>query len=149
MKKPSAVVDTNLFISALIVPKSHPSQLISLWRKNVFTLITSEPMIEELQDVLMRPKYTKTYGISSERRERLLKRIRTKARIVSTLSPPVIKIRDAKDLIVLATALDAKADFLITGDKDLLALKDKRPITPLAIVTIVEFIRLFEKENRF
>lgn len=101
-------------------------------------------MIEELQVVLERPKYVKEYGISNERREQLIQRIRGKATIVSTLSPPAVKIRDTKDLIILATALDAKADFLITGDKDLLALKDHHGIRPLAIITIVEFLKFFE-----
>lgn len=142
MRKPSAVVDTNIFISALIVPKSNPSQLISLWQKNVFSLITSEPMIEELQEVLMRPKYAKTYGVTGKKRELLIQHIRTKARILSILLPPTIQIRDTKDLVILATALDAKADFLITGDKDLLALKENHSILPLSIVTIVEFLNI-------
>ena len=106
-------------------------------------------MIEELQEVLMRPKYAKMYGISNERRKRLVQGIRNKAHIVSTLSPPRVKIRDTKDLIILATALNAKADFLITGDKDILALKDDRGILPLAIVTIVEFLKLKVRENKF
>lgn len=92
MRKPSAVVDTNLFISALILPKSNPSRLISLWKKNVFTLVTSQAMIEELETVLARPKYETVYGIDPIKMTNLISSIFKHARVLSTLIYPSIKM---------------------------------------------------------
>lgn len=144
MRKPSAVVDTNLFVSALILPKGNPNRLLSLWKKNIFTLVTSQAMIEELETVLARPKYETVYGINTSTVVQLIKRIFKKANILSTLTYPSIQIRDSKDMIVLATAIDGQADFLVTGDKDLLALKQKLSAYQLQIITADEFLKHLE-----
>lgn len=144
MKKPSAVVDTNLFISALILPKGNPSRLISLWKKNAFALVTSQAMIEELELVLSRSKYEKKYGVNPSKKEGVIKRIREQAHVLSSLTHPPFEVRDTKDIVVLATAIDAQADYLVTGDKDLLALKQKLSGHQLQIVTVDEFLKHLE-----
>jgi hypothetical protein len=53
-----------------------------------------------------------------------------------------VTVRDPKDTVILATAIDGKADYLVTGDKDLLVLAGHKSIKPLKIVTPTEFIRL-------
>ena len=142
MSNPSAVVDTNLFISALIVPKSKPSQLINAWKRDSYILATSSPMLTELEEVLRRPKYEKKYGITPSMRRNLISGIRQRAIVLTKLRLPSIPIRDPKDAIVLATALEAHSDFLVTGDNDLLVLKNNQAIKPLQIVTVDEFLKM-------
>ncbi|KKU87848.1 putative toxin-antitoxin system toxin component, PIN family [Candidatus Gottesmanbacteria bacterium RIFCSPLOWO2_01_FULL_48_11] len=142
MRRLSAVVDTNLFISALILPHSKPSRLITLWKQNKFTLITSDLLLRELKEVLARPKYEEIYDISPRKQQALITQIQQHARIVKNLTKPIIAIRDPKDLIVLATAIDGNADFLVTGDKDLLVLKNFPDIEPLKVITADEFLKL-------
>lgn len=140
MKKPLAVLDTNLLISALILPKSKPARLLSTLRKSKFILVTSNPMLGEIEQVLKRPKFAEKYHLSANLRENLLFFLRRRARIIPKLKKPSIKVRDHKDLIVLATALDGKADFLVTGDKDILVLKNNPGLYQLEIVTVAEFL---------
>lgn len=142
MKKPLVVVDTNLFISALITPKSKPSLLISLWKKNKFILVTSTPLFKELEEVLKRKKYGSRYSILTSAKNELFTFIQKSAFIISSLNKPFIEVRDHKDLLVLATAIDGKADFLVTGDKDMLILKDNHQVGKLQIVTIDEFLEI-------
>lgn len=142
MKKPSVVVDTNIFISALIIAKSKPTKLLSFWRQKRFILVTSVPLIKELEMVLDRPKYQKKYFISQTIKQKLFSTLQANAHIVTHLNKPEIEIRDAKDLIVLATALDGKADYLVTGDNDLLSLRNNPNISPLIILTVDEFLQL-------
>lgn len=146
MKKPLVVVDTNLFISALIIPKSKPSLLISLWKKNKFILVTSNPLFKELEEVLKRKKYSGKYSILTSAKNELFTFIRKSAFIISSLNKPFFEVRDQKDLLVLATAIDGKADFLVTGDKDLLVLKHHTSIKPLKIVTVNEFLTLVHQK---
>lgn len=148
MKTPSAVVDTNIIISALILPKSKPAKILFYLRHQRFILITSQPLLYELETVLARPKYENRYHISQIIRKQTLKYYRSHARMVSKLQKPDIIIRDKKDLIVLATALDGGADYLVTGDNDLLELINDPKLTKCSIVTADNFLKLLDKENR-
>lgn len=141
MNKPSAVVDTNLFISALILPKSKPGQLITAWKRDLFALATSVPMLVELEEVLKRPKYEERYGITPTMRRTLIRGIKHRSIVVPKLTLPSIPIRDQKDAMVLATALDTRADYLVTGDNDLLVLSNKPQSRLLQIVTVNEFLK--------
>lgn len=149
MKKQSVVVDTNIFISALIIPQSKPAKIITHIKQNMFDLVISHPLLQELEDVLKRSKYEKRYHISKNTTQKLISYIRQNSRIVEQLNKPKIEIRDIKDTTILATAIDGKADFLITGDNDLLMLKDAPAISPLKIITVDNFIKLIEAEYRF
>lgn len=140
MKKPLVVIDTNLFVSALIVPHSQPALLINLWKKGAFALASSDPMIEELTQVLNRPKYYKKYHLTPTTTTKLIHLLKGKVKILPQLTKPKIAIRDAKDLVILATALDSQADYLITGDQDLLVLKGHRGLGKLHILTVTEFV---------
>ncbi len=144
MKKPSAVIDTNIFISALILPQGKPNQLIQAWKRNKFILIFSVPLIKEVYEVLKRPKYSEKYHISAGEMKRLLLLISNKARLIQSITRPEILIRDMKDLIVLATATSGKADYLVTGDKDLLVLQGHRKLRNLKIVTVSEMVLLLK-----
>ena len=90
--------------------------------------------------VLERPKYSEKYHLTSAIRKQLLTRLLKQAELVTTLAKPAVTIRDPKDAIVLATALDGGADYLITGDKDLLVLKNNAHLAPLKILTVDEFL---------
>lgn len=119
MRKPKVVLDTNVLISALLFPKSELAKIYSLWLEGKFELITSEPLFQELADSLTKlgPKYGITPGDSIE----ITKKMRKWATWIELEHIPKV-VRDPKDDKVVATAVSAKADALITGDKDILAL---------------------------
>lgn len=119
MSKSRVIIDTNLWVSFLIT-KSHQvfERRIS---ENRITLLFSEELILELVDVLNRPKFSKYF--SKQDIENLLLIIENISELISCTSKIQI-CRDEKDNFLLDLAKDGNADYLITGDKDLLILKE-------------------------
>ena len=123
-----AVVDTNNFISGLMLPKSTPGQVIAAWRVGHFNLVLSEPMLDEIGTVLNYPKIRKRLLWNHDTIGRYLSLLRFEAEIADIQGTQAHVPRDAKDNMVLATLLASKADSLVTGDLDLLTLADTYPI---------------------
>lgn len=112
------VVDTNALISHLLLPGSVPAQAV---RKALSSgdLLVSDTTLLELAGVLARPKFSK-YLSDQERREffQLLSRVAIRIEILR----PITACRDPKDDKFLELAMSGRADAVITGDADLLAL---------------------------
>ncbi|EXJ16669.1 putative toxin-antitoxin system toxin component, PIN family [Imhoffiella purpurea] len=114
------VLDTNILISALLVETSTAAKLIVAWRLGAFTLVSSETQIDELARVTRYPKIRERLAPAIA--GRLINQIREMAYCIDTL-PPIDVSPDPYDNYLLAMAVTASADYLVTGDKqDLLAL---------------------------
>lgn len=132
MKSKKIILDTNLWISFLISKQF--SQLDKLIENRKITLIFSNELIEEFAEVVSRAKFKK-YFLKKDI-EKILQSFEQFGELVSVKSN--IKIcRDEKDNFLLNLSVDSKADYLITGDKDLLVLKN---IKETKILTFTEFI---------
>lgn len=142
-----AVVDTNVLISGLISSKGTPSKLLNAWNNKLFTLVISPELVQELEIVLQRPKLAK-YAISLQEIEGLITSFKKQQIVVSPHANISFHVRDPKDEMIVTCAL-RNADYLVTGDKDLLDLRNSPQIRPLVIVTAEEFLKLLEQENRF
>jgi putative PIN family toxin of toxin-antitoxin system len=127
-----AVVDTNVFVSGLLLPKSTPGRVIAAWRNGHFRLVLSEPMLGEIGAVLGYAKIRKRIGWDEGAIGHYLAVLRFEAEIVDIGSASVHVPRDAKDNMVLATLLVSGADCLVSGDYDLLVLADAYPILSAA-----------------
>ncbi len=135
----TAVIDTNVFVSGLISKKGPPHQIISLLKKDYFNLIISLSMRRELEEVLRRIKFSAF--LSEDKISKFLFMIDTISLVVSKIANSPIETRDSKDEHVLDAAFRGKADYLVTGDKDLLDLKDNPKLGNLKIVTVQEFLK--------
>ena len=126
------IVDTNLWISWLITNdyKKLDKLLINKKTKLVFSI----ELFEEFIEVANRPKLKKYF--SKIDLEILIELIDELAYFIDVKSN-VELCRDAKDNFLLSLAIDAKADYLLTGDKDLLELKK---IKGTKIISIADFI---------
>jgi putative PIN family toxin of toxin-antitoxin system len=111
------ILDTNLWISFLI--SSQYEKLDALLSTGKCSLLFSQQLLEEFISVAQRPKLRKY--ISKDELEDLLETIDEIAEFVSVRSK-VTLCRDPKDNFLLELAIDGKADYLLTGDKDLLVL---------------------------
>jgi putative PIN family toxin of toxin-antitoxin system len=112
------VADTNCLVSRLLLPSSVPGDAI---RKAVDSglLLVSEATMNELADVLARPKFDRYISLADRQQFlRLLGRVAEFVRIVY----PVRECRDPKDDKFLEAALNGKADLILTGDTGLLSL---------------------------
>lgn len=111
------VVDTNIWIRALLGGLASLPVLIAL-QESKFTVIVSDPLLEELREVAQRPRLKKR--IDPLDVSELLEILEWRGEHVEpTTIPP--RCRDPKDHPVLATAIDGKADVIVTGDDDLRA----------------------------
>jgi putative PIN family toxin of toxin-antitoxin system len=128
------VADTNVLISRLLLPSSIPGQAV---RKAVDTgiLLVSEATMNELADVLARSKFDRY--ITLEDRQQFLRLLGRVAEFVPIVYP-VRACRDPKDDKFLEVALNGKADLILTGDADLLAL---HPWQGIAIVSPVHYLK--------
>jgi hypothetical protein len=126
------ILDTNLLISFLISQKLDAIDNLLLQGK--LTLLFSNELIEEFITVASRTKFKKYF--SNEDIRKLLTFFDSYGKLIS-ISSSITICRDYKDNFLLNLAIDGKADFLVTGDDDLLCL-GKIENTP--IVTFNQFI---------
>jgi len=120
MRIERAVVDTNVLISAALSPRSAPAQIVDCLLQHA-TLVFSRETFEELETRLWRPKFDRY--LDMERRRLLLHDFAAAAQWIDLPAPPrPAYSRDPDDDVFLHTALQGKAEWLISGDKDLLEL---------------------------
>jgi putative PIN family toxin of toxin-antitoxin system len=125
------VLDTNVLESGLAYPESIPGRILSAWHQGGLDVALSRHILDELVRVLPRLPLIKMN--SAEIRD-LADSFMFLADIVEPSAEPDETLRDCNDQAVLGTLRAAQADYLITGDKDLLALGSR-----YAIVTPAEF----------
>jgi putative PIN family toxin of toxin-antitoxin system len=116
------VLDTNVLLSALISPGSVPNLIYRAWEEDRFDLVTSEWQLGELRRATRYPKlrrYVKPHEAGT-----MVRGIRRGALVLERL-PTVALASDPDDNPLLASALAGEADYLITGDVDLLSLERK------------------------
>ena len=128
------VLDTNVLLSGLMLPESVPGRIVRAWRAAQFELVLSKPMLDEIGRVLAYPKIERRLKWDQETISRFLLLLQFKADVVDISLATVEVPRDPQDVPVLATLVAGGADYLVTGDKDLLTLGHDYPI-----VTPVEF----------
>lgn len=119
------VLDTNVLVSGLAYPGSIPGRIVGVWRQGGLEVVLSHFILDEVSRVL--PRLTRIHLGSGEIRD-LVDSLMFLADVVEPDSVVDPNLRDPADQQVLATLRVSKADYLITGDKDLLALSERYPI---------------------
>ena len=116
-----AVIDTNVLLSALLWGGT-PRALLEHVRNGTVTLISSQALLAELARVLERPKFDVILLRTNTPRAQSLAEVRQLAEVIDP--PPLVQpvCRDPDDDALLALAIAAQADLLISGDDDLLSL---------------------------
>lgn len=115
------VLDTNVLVSALITQRTPPDRLYQAWLRNEIELVTSEAQIDELADVLSRPKL-RSYVDPGDAAE-LVADIRLRAIVIRDMPIPR-RSPDPKDDAILAAAVAGEAELVVSGDKPgMLALR--------------------------
>lgn len=110
------VIDTNVLISAALSAQGTPAKLLRRVLES-HTLVFSQATFDELQTRIYRPKFDRY--ITLEQRQRLLHDFNASAHWID-LAPYPAYCRDPDDDKFIATALQAHADWLVSGDNDLL-----------------------------
>jgi putative PIN family toxin of toxin-antitoxin system len=133
-----AVLDTNVWLRGILSASSASGQVIAALVDGRFALVTSEPLLEEVADVLARPELRRKYKkLTPENVARVLDLQRLQGDVVAI--PGTLRLcRDPKDDKFIETALHGRAEVIVSYDDDLLTT----PIPGIQIVRADLFLRL-------
>ncbi len=130
------VLDTNVLLSGLAFPNSTPGRILAAWDLHSFELAVSRYQLREIARVLAYPKIRRLLDWNEAQIEEFVQQLYLRVEVVEVASVSVDVPADPNDRPILATLITVQADVLVTGDSDLLALRDRYPIE-----TPAEFVR--------
>lgn len=114
----SAVLDTNVLASGTVSAANAPGQILDAWHARKFELVTSAHIIGELTKTFQKPYFRDR--LSNKATANFIDLLQNEA----SVTPIIVKVQNVathhEDDLTIATALSAKADYLVTGDQSLL-----------------------------
>ncbi len=137
------LLDTNILISYLLTQQNESAinQVFDALYARDFVLLLPNKLLEELEAVFANKKYL-AQRVKAQDRAAFVASLAAVAEIVPTITEEIPEVtRDPKDDYLLAYALVGRADYLVTGDEDLLTLGE---VAGLKVVSPREFVTLLE-----
>ncbi len=137
------VVDTSVWISALLNPAGYPARVYQAARAGRFVVIISRPLLAELAEVLIRPRIQRARQLTRQQIEVFVAEIEAAATQVP-ITGSLALCRDPNDDMVLETAVAGKASYIVSRDEDLtrnLDLREAATRYGLQIVTVDQFLK--------
>lgn len=138
------VIDTNLIVSAFLIPNSVPAQVLALWGVSGFQLLMSRELLSEIEDVLSRAKHAPRLHSQQAEIRVFYDHINRRATFppnIPTL-PPFAP--DPKDTMILALAIAGAADVIVSGDRK---LRELEVYEGIPILSPRDFLDLLENEQ--
>lgn len=129
------VIDTNVLASGVLQHSSPPAGVIDAWLRGEIDIVVSDHLLSELRRTLDKPYFRRM--TSPQRVEQVLQNIALQATLVTPAPLRHSRATHPEDDLILATAVAGRAQFLVTGDRQLLALGQYREVR---IVTAGEFL---------
>ncbi len=121
--RPRVVFDCMVYLQATVSESGPAAALLRLIDNDTLALFVSEDILEEVREVLSRPKIRKKNPeITDERVAVLITRVREKATVVDVVPRQFTYSRDPKDEKYINLAIETEAHYLVSRDKDLLEL---------------------------
>ena len=138
---PKITVDTNVIISSLLKGDSIPARVMS-YVLDECQLCISQFILDELERVLKRPKVKSVISWSNNKIQRYLTGLEEASMLVDDLPELRVVTEDPSDDNVLACAVAAQVDYLITGDNH---LKQLESYGGIQIISPSEFLAIVER----
>lgn len=143
MNKPLIVLDTNILISAAFgIKNTIPDKIHQALIKQEFILITSPEILQEIEEVLSRKKIILITKMTKAEIKKFLQDLIDIAFIVPGNVVVQAVHKDPDDDKFIATAIEGKADYIVSGDKHVLNMKEYQNIK---IISPKDFLRLIKK----
>jgi uncharacterized protein len=144
---PWIVIDTSVWVSAIITPSGPPGRVLRAFLAGRFRVVMSEFMFAELSGVLDRPRIKRRHADRDDATE-LLRLLRDRAMIVVT-SGTIHVCRDVKDDLILETAIVGGASYLVSRDEDL--TRDPTLVAALheygiGVLTVAHFLDMLDAD---
>jgi putative PIN family toxin of toxin-antitoxin system len=139
----SAVLDTNTIISGLFW-QGPPRTVLQEASLRTYALLMSDDLLAELQDVLSREKFSKLRNALGKIADEIIAELLSVAELAPSAEISQGAVRDPKDRIVLACAVGGQADYIVSGDKDLLVLSSFQGIV---IIDATHFLQALAEQS--
>jgi putative PIN family toxin of toxin-antitoxin system len=137
----AAVVDANVFMSAVLSPAGTPAMVLDCWRGGRFVLVLSTAILEEIYRVLHYPKIATRHRWPEEQIRAFVDALASQAMITPGALTLAVIEDDPADNRYLECAVEGEADFLVTGDQLLLNLgvyQGTQILTPRAFLDALQ-----------
>jgi putative PIN family toxin of toxin-antitoxin system len=138
-----AVVDTNILVRAVIRPTGTVGPVLLRLRQGDYTLLYAQSLLEELIDVLNRPRIRDKYRLTDQDIQTVVSLILLRGEAVVP-QERITACRDSKDNKFLDVAVAGKADVVVSGDQDLLVL---HPFRDIPILPPAAFLQMLDAEE--
>lgn len=135
-----AVVDTNILVRSIIKPQGSVGPVLQRLRRREYTLLLSRATLDELVDVLHRPRLRVKYSLTDSGLRAVIRLIVLRSELVRP-NERVAVCRDPKDDMFLEVAAAGNADVIVSGDEDLLILD---PYAGIPIVSPGRFLAMLD-----
>ena len=142
---PRVLVDTNVWISAFINPDGPPGKVLAAFLEGRFVPVISQALLEEIREVLRRPRLRRVCRVSEEDQTITLELLRDRA-VEALLTGTIHMCRDPEDDFLLETALVGDARFAVSRDddlkrdRDLTAHLERRGVQVLSVAQFLGFL---------
>lgn len=130
-------VDTNVLLSGILFG-GPPGEILQAASQRVFTLVLSRPIIEELSEVMKRPKF----GLLPEAVDMLVSDVESMCELVRPKTRYEVVAADPDDNVIVECAAEAAASFIVSGDDHLLGLGSVAGIPVLSPARFAGKLRL-------
>jgi putative PIN family toxin of toxin-antitoxin system len=143
------VIDTNIWISALINGQGAPARLLQTVRDRRIQLILSGPLVSEVDQVVQRQRIRRRIALDDRAIQDFLGTARERAIIVN-IGGDLRVCRDPKDDIVIETAIEGGARYVVSRDEDLtrdLGLLEALRAYGIEVLTVARFLELLDAER--
>lgn len=134
-----AVLDTNVIVSGVIKAEGPPGRVLAAWFEGRFTVVTAAPLLAEVARVPAYPKIARRYHLSRQAAEAVVATLTVLSDLVELQQVAWRVGRDPIDELFLVCAVQGRADYLVTGDHDLLMLKAFQGVE---VISAEAFLRL-------
>ncbi|MGH7429716.1 MAG: putative toxin-antitoxin system toxin component, PIN family [Candidatus Methylomirabilaceae bacterium] len=132
--------DVNILVSGTLFRRGASGEILAAWQEEKLALVTCETIVAQYEDVLRSPRIQRKYNfVNNHTVGASAAALRTYSILAEPVKVPPV-CRDPDDDIVLACAVMGQADYIISGDQDLLVLNTHEGIpivTPRGFVTIL------------
>lgn len=113
---PFITCDANVYISGATVPTSPPGRILDAWRDDQIEIALSEPILDEIENVLLRPYFQQRQGWTADKVSQYRAEL-TASGIIVPGTTPVNVSPDPDDNKIFACAIEAGVDYIVSGDQ--------------------------------
>lgn len=141
---PKAVLDSNVWVSALLWG-GKPAEIVKASEQRKVRLVASEEILREISQVLNYPKLRKVYEAEETSHEELIEAVLKVVQLVQVTRRVKVVLEHPADDKFIECALEAKADYVVSGDKHLLKVGNYGKIQ---VVSVPKFLGVLEAKHK-